>query len=255
MGHMKTLLERHQVVLLLSFLALLAWCILWLGGQSPYGHYLHHGNVQGTHVDGGWATLAGSLGWLLMIIAMMLPTSLPLVAMFDRMTSLRSNHGTLVALLVIGYLGSWMLFGLITHLGDGLLRRAIGPYQSVQGNAGLIGACILVLAGLFQFTPFKDYCLQKCRSPFGFLIANWGSGRDVAQAFRLGVRHGLFCIGCCWLLMLLMFVVGLGNLGWMFILGTLMAFEKNHSWGMRFSAPLGIMLIGWGSWQALLALA
>ena len=103
-----------------------------------------------------------------------------------------------------------------------------------------------MLAGLYQFTPLKYACLDKCRSPLGFITEHWHGSHERIHAFRLGVRHGLFCIGCCWSLMLLMFAVGVGNLGWMLVLGALMAIEKNLPWGRRFSAPLGVVLLCWG---------
>jgi predicted metal-binding membrane protein len=103
-----------------------------------------------------------------------------------------------------------------------------------------------VLAGLYQFTPLKYQCLDKCRSPLSFIMGHWQGSHEQAQAFRLGVHHGIFCIGCCWSLMLLMFVVGMANIGWMLALGIVMAVEKNMPWGRRLSAPLGAVLLGWG---------
>lgn len=252
---MRAVADRHHVILLLGMLVLLAWTILWLGGQSPYGRYVTHAAFRDVDINSGFVALAVIVGWLLMIIAMMLPTSLPLVAMFDRMTAEQENHASLVALLVAGYLGIWMLFGVVGYSGDRFLHSVLGQYTWLHTNAWIIGAGILVIAGLYQFTPLKSYCLKKCRSPLGFLMAHWQGGGDGTHALKLGVRHGLFCIGCCWSLMLLMFVVGMGNLGWMFILGAFMAAEKNLPWGQRFSAPLGVMLVGWGSLEAIMALA
>jgi predicted metal-binding membrane protein len=96
---------------------------------------------------------------------------------------------------------------------------------------------------VYQFTPLKYHCLDKCRSPFSFISERWGGSRDRLASFQLGVQHGLFCVGCCWSLMLLMFAVGTGNLGWMLALGTVMAIEKNMPWGRRLSAPLGLGLV------------
>lgn len=99
------------------------------------------------------------------------------------------------------------------------------------------------LAGVYQFTPLKNRCLEKCRSPLSFVVEHWQGRNDRRHAFRLGVDHGLFCVGCCWALMLLMFVTGLGNLAWMFLLAAVMAVEKNVAWGRRLSAPLGLSLL------------
>jgi predicted metal-binding membrane protein len=113
----------------------------------------------------------------------------------------------------------------------------------LETHAWLIGAIIFGMAGIYQFTPLKYYCLDKCRAPVSFLMLHWQGRRDRTHALRLGVHHGLFCLGCCWSLMLLMFTVGMGNLGWMLLLGAVMAVEKNLPWGRRLSAPLGIVLL------------
>ncbi len=110
----------------------------------------------------------------------------------------------------------------------------------------ILAAGILLLAGLYQFTPLKHMCLEKCRSPLAFIMEHWHGGRDDQEAFQLGMRHGLFCIGCCWSLMLLMFVVSVGNLAWMLALGAVMAVEKNVSWGRRLTVPLGVLLVSFG---------
>jgi predicted metal-binding membrane protein len=116
----------------------------------------------------------------------------------------------------------------------------------LSAQAWIIGCGILMLAGAYQFMPLKYACLEKCRTPLSFITAYWQGRHARGQAFRLGLRHGLFCVGCCWSLMLLMFVVGVGSLGWMLVLGALMALEKNLPWGRRLSAPLGALLLGWG---------
>jgi predicted metal-binding integral membrane protein DUF2182 len=114
-------------------------------------------------------------------------------------------------------------------------------------RAWIIGMGILVLAGTYQFMPLKYACLEKCRAPLGFITAYWRGSHAHRQAFRLGLHHGLFCVGCCWSLMLLMFVVGVGNLGWMFVLGVLMALEKNFPWGRRLSVPPALSSLVGGS--------
>jgi predicted metal-binding membrane protein len=190
-----------------------------------------------------------------MIVAMMLPTSLPLLTMFHRMTRRRPNGFQLVGLVIAGYLLIWTLFGVVALFGDGLLHVLVEQNIWLEANAWLIGSGILVVAGLYQFTPLKYYCLEKCRSPLHFISTHWQGWHDRRNAFQLGLRHGLFCLGCCWSLMLLMFAVGTGNLGWMFVLGALMALEKNLPWGKRFSAPLGVLLLSWGGLEAVFALA
>jgi predicted metal-binding membrane protein len=104
-----------------------------------------------------------------------------------------------------------------------------------------------LLGGAFQFSPLKHACLKKCRSPFSFVIEHWRGRRERWQALSLCIGHGIFCVGCCWALMLLMFAVGAGNLIWMLILALLMAVEKNIRWGRRLSAPIGTALLVWGA--------
>ena len=108
-----------------------------------------------------------------------------------------------------------------------------------------VGAGVLAAAGLFQFSALKYRCLEQCHAPFGFVSSRWHGRAPSMEAFRLGVDHGVFCVGCCWALMLLMFVVGVGSVGWMLAIAVVMAAEKNLPWGRRLRTPLGIGLIGW----------
>lgn len=241
--------QRLFTALIVALIAL-TWVVLWVWGQSPYGRFLSHqelGQVQ-FGLDGKYLLLAlvFVIGWTLMTVAMMLPTSLPLVMLFRSIIRQRPDRTRLVVLLILGYLSIWTLFGVIVHIGDRGLHEAVEQSGWLEANAWMLGAATIALAGLYQFTPLKYQCLDKCRSPLSFVMEHWQGSHEQAQAFRLGVHHGVFCIGCCWSLMLLMFAVGVGNLGWMLALGTVMAVEKNMPWGRRLSAPLGVALLGWG---------
>lgn len=243
---MRAVADRRYLLLLMGGLIALAWLTLWLWGQSPYGRFLHHDELSGADLGHGLVVLVMVAGWILMIVAMMLPTSLPLVAVFHRLTRQRPDHAWLLGLLLAGYLGMWTAFGVVVHVGDALLHAAVAQSAWLEAHAWALGVGLLVLAGVYQFTPLKYACLDKCRSPLSFVTEYWRGSHERTQAFRLGVRHGLFCIGCCWSLMLLMFAVGMGNLGWMLVLGAVMAIEKNFPWGRRVSAPLGVGLVCWG---------
>jgi predicted metal-binding membrane protein len=183
-----------------------------------------------------------------MSAAMMLPTTFPLLDVFRRLTQGRADRGLLMALLIAGYIGVWGLFGLVAHVVD------IGLYQIVRDstwltfNGWVFGAAVLALAGLFQFSSLKYHCLHQCRTPTSFVLGHWRGHDERRQSFLLGVHHGFYCVGCCWALMLLMFVVGTGNIGWMFVLGAVMAAEKNLTWGRYLSVPLGVALIAWSAW-------
>lgn len=256
--------HRDLFLPLLAALVATAWLALWLWERSPYGRYLNHAELGRLDLQAGTAALATLAalyvaGWTLMTVAMMLPTTLPLIAIFRRMTARRPDRARLVALLVLGYLGVWLAFGVAAHLADLGLHRAYDGLPWLQANAWVFGAGPLVLAGAFQFSRLKYHCLDRCRAPLGFVVAHWHGRRDRTEALLLGVRHGAFCVGCCWALMFLMFAVGTGNVGWMLALGAVMAVEKNAPWGRRLSVPLGVALLAWGlliavshggSWQS-----
>jgi predicted metal-binding membrane protein len=177
------------------------------------------------------------------------------VTLFQVLTRQRPDANRLAALLIAGYLGVWTLFGLLVYLGDWVIHQAVERSAWLEANAWALGAATLALAGLYQFTPLKYHCLDKCRSPLSFVVEHWRGRRERLQAWWLGVHHGLFCVGCCWSLMLLMFTVGVGSLGWMLVVGAVMAAEKNLPWGRRLSAPLGGALLAWAVALVLLTLA
>ena len=120
-------------------------------------------------------------------------------------------------------------------------------------NVWAIGAAVLAVAGVYQFTELKYRCLDKCRAPLGFVVGHWRGAGEKSQALLLGVRHGAFCVGCCWCLMLLMFVVGSANIGWMLAFGAVMAAEKNLPAGRRLAAPIGAALLLAAVWVAISA--
>ena len=138
-----------------------------------------------------------------------------------------------------------MAFGVLAHAADAGLLLSVRRYGALIAYGWAVGAAVLAGAGLFQFSALKYRCLEQCRTPFGFVVARWHGRSPSREAFRLGLDHGLFCVGCCWALMLVMFVVGIGNLGWMLVLAAAMAAEKNLPWGRRLRTPLGLGLLAW----------
>jgi predicted metal-binding membrane protein len=232
----------------------ITWVALLLGEQTPYARYLDHGRWTDIGIGGsicrilpgGELLLPGltyAAVWVLMTAAMMLPTVLALLQRFDRMTAGRGDRSLLIALLLCGYLLVWLAFGTVAHTLDGAVHHLARQSRWLLLNAWALGAGLLMTAGLFQFSRLKYRCLDKCRSPFGFIVQHWHGVSPRREALWLGAHHGLFCIGCCWALMLLMFVIGTGNVGWMLMLGLIMAIEKNASWGRRLSRPLGAALM------------
>jgi predicted metal-binding membrane protein len=235
--------------LLVSLIAV-AWIALWAWGESPFGRFLDHGEFARVDAGLNWPTLGLMAvfigGWTLMIFAMMLPTSLPLFTLFRRLVSRREDGLLLVTLLIAGYLAVWSAFGALAHGGDAVLHSGVAQWHWLEDRTWAIAGAVLLLAGVYQFTPLKYICLDKCRSPISFITEHWHGSGERRHSFLLGVHHGLFCLGCCWSLMLLMLVVGIGSIGWMLLLGAVMAIEKNMPWGRRLSAPLGVALIAAG---------
>jgi predicted metal-binding membrane protein len=250
--------HRRIFVPVLGAMVLLAWLTLWLWARSPYGRYLEHGEPLATGpaaalcraIPGGSPVLQAvlyALSWTLMIMAMMLPTTLALFNAVERIVAGRPDRLRVLSLLYLGYLAAWSAFGLLAHGLHALLLEGVARIPAMIGNGWLIGATTLLCAGAFQFSKLKHRCLEKCRMPLGFVIGHWHGGAPGREALSLGWHHGLFCVGCCWALMLLMFVVGTGSLGWMLVLACVMAIEKNFVWGQRLGAPLGGGLLIWAA--------
>lgn len=247
---------------LLALLVAAAWAVLGLWSASPYGRYLDHGGWGDVAAvaafcravpkgDVAVPALLHAGAWVLMIAAMMLPTAFPLLAMFRRISGSRPDAGRLLALVVLGYLAAWLAFGLVAHLADAVLRGAAARYAWFIDHGWIVAAAVLAAAGLFQWSALKYRCLEECRTPFGFVASRWRGRTPSRDALRIGVDHGLFCVGCCWALMLVMFVVGTGNVGWMLALSAAMAIEKNLPIGRHLRTPLGVGLLGWAGAIAL----
>lgn len=237
----------HRTLLIgaVGVVSLAAWIMLWRNGTAL------HGSAHAHHVGSGFVLLFVS-SWTVMTIAMMLPTSIPLLATFQTIVGRRPERTVLIALVVLGYLAVWAAVGFVFY-GAGMVLHQATAGAWLQTHARFSGGSILLVAGVYQFTPLKSRCLDKCRSPLSFVLGHWQGQHDRRNAFRLGAHHGLFCVGCCWALMLLMFIVEVGSLAWMLMLAAIMAIEKNFSWGRRLSAPLGAVLVAIGA--TLLALA
>ncbi len=187
--------------------------------------------------------LAGFLaGWALMMTAMMLPSLAPLLSVYLR--SIRAERSSRVravrtAALVAGYLLTWTGFGILAYA-VALLGGKLAAEAPVA--AAWVGAGLLVAAGIYQITPLKNFCLRHCRSPVAFLLhvsGYKGRFRDV----RVGLYHGLYCVGCCWGLMLVLITVGVMNLAWMAAIAAAVLLEKTWRHGIGFSRAIGAALI------------
>jgi len=255
---MRAIRAQPGLAPILGLLIGTAWAALWLWAQGPYGRYLDHGRWTeiGIAADICRALPRGDLllpgllyigGWVLMTAAMMLPTILPLVSRFERLTAARADRSILVGLLIGGYLLVWVAFGFAAHLLDTEVHLIVRQSTWLAANGWILGAILLAIAGAFQFTRLKYRCLDRCRTPLSFITQYWRGRRPKWNSLLLGGHHGSFCVGCCWAIMLLMFVVGTGNVGYMLVLGAIMALEKNAPWGRRLSHPLGFALLSWSA--------
>jgi predicted metal-binding membrane protein len=233
--------DRTVLVVTIAMLAAAAWLVLWWWDASPYGRYLHHEAPSGPGTPLELSLFV--FGWVLMIVAMMLPTTLPLLMTFRALVSRRHQPHLLIGLTVGGYLVTWAAFGVVAWIGDRGVHAAVDAIPWLAANPRMVLAATFLTAGAYQFSALKYRCLDECRSPLGFVLNRWRGQAERREAFLMGTAHGLFCIGCCWSLMLVMFGVGLGSMAWMLALGAITAMEKNLAWGRRLGRPLGVILI------------
>lgn len=185
--------------------------------------------------------------WCVMMVAMMLPSALPMVLTFAGVTRNRQRLGrpfVPTAIFVSGYIAIWCAFSAIAAASQWLLHRQALLSASMATTSAIFGGLLLVGAGAFQFTPWKRTCLTRCRGPLEFILARWHEGRG--GAFRMGLEHGAFCAGCCWALMALLFVAGVMNILWVAALTALVCVEKLLPAGARTSLAIGVVLAGWG---------
>jgi len=187
-----------------------------------------------------------ALMWSAMTFAMMLPTAGPMVLTYAEIAETAAARGERIVsplVLTAGYISVWLVFAVAaTALQWGLVRLALLDHALVSASALFSGA-IFIAAGVYQFSALKHACVTMCQRPFPDLFARWSG--EPGGVFRLGVRQGLFCLGCCWATMLVMFAVGVMNVVWMAALGVVMAVEK-ISRTMRFSRAVGVVFIAAG---------
>ena len=256
-GALPALLRRDRAVVLsgLAAVVVLAWAYLLFGAGIKM-EMMDMGGGQMMAMSPEWTLGYGALifvMWVAMMVAMMLPSAAPailLAAALDRRRSTASapQQGMLFA---SGYLLVWSAFSLLaTLLQWGFDQAGLLSETMAAGNRILAGA-VLIAAWAYEWTPLKNTCLAHCRSPIAFLLQHWHQGR--LGAVVTGMRHGLFCLGCCWILMALLFVGGLMNLLWVAAIALLVLIEKTAPWGGRMARITGVVLAIWGA--AALALA
>ena len=208
---------------------------------------------HGTWGASGFAIVA--LMWGAMTLAMMLPSASPMILTYAEIANTAAcKHGRIVSpfVLAAGFMVVWLGFAAVATLAQYAFTRAALLDTGMASASGLFSGAIFIGAGVYQFSALKHACLTQCQSPFPFFFANWAT--TPRGVFRLGVRQGLYCLGCCWAMMLVMFAVGVMNVIWMAALGVLMTFEKIGT-GKRFTYTIGVALIVAGIAFVLTALA
>ena len=218
-----------------------AWAAAIAAEVTGTAAVIHHDALLSDGLPSAWAVLGFLAAWQVMVAAMMLPSSLPLVRMFAAASARAPGSARAMAAFLGGYVLVWTGFGALAFVGDLGLHAAVNASSFLADREWAIAGSVLALAGLFQFTPLKDACLDKCRHPASFMVRHYRRG--TRGAFELGARHGLFCVGCCWALMLVMFAVGATNLILMALLTGLMVHEKTRPAGQRAVPVTGVTLL------------
>ena len=243
----KNLPRRDLVSIVLSLTAITVLCWIYLIKMAQ-GMSMH-ANMPAMQIP-VWDSayfLMMFLMWSIMMIGMMLPSATPMILIYAGIAKKSAREGKTLAPVgsfVSGYIAIWIFFSLLATIAQwGLDEAALLSPMMVSKSAGL-GAGILIVAGIYQWLPIKDRCLDQCRTPVNFISTHWQSG--TFGAFKMGLSHGLFCLGCCWVLMCLLFVGGVMNLLWIAAITVFVLLEKILPLGAKGGRLTGIMMIGAG---------
>jgi predicted metal-binding membrane protein len=232
--------ERTLILALLLILAAASWMILIWQSRTAIG--------MGIGLTMGMGAALFLAIWVVMMVAMMFPTAAPMILVFARVQRDRGSFGRAFVptwVFVSAYLLIWTLFGGLSYLGANAASGLAQQVPWLMLNAARIGGGILVLAGLYQLTPLKRVCLAKCRTPLDFLLPSWREG--YSGSFRMGLEHGIHCLGCNWLLFVLLFPLGMMNIAAMALLTALIFAEKCFPLGVRIAQFAALALILYGA--------
>jgi predicted metal-binding membrane protein len=203
----------------------------------------------------GYAVLMLAMWWIMMI-AMMIPSAAPIILLYGRVSRHARKKGQMedsalpTFVFVLGYLAAWLCFSVLaTEIQWSLERAGLMHRMLMWSTSTALTALLLIAAGLYQLTPLKHACLEHCRSPAGYLSRNWRNGRY--GVFQMGLKHGTYCLGCCWVLMALLFAGGVMNLVWIAGLAIVVLIEKIVPWGAGFGQGLAAIMVGGGVWLLL----
>jgi len=236
------MLQRERYLILGGLLILSAFAWVFLIWQARMM------SSQAMGLTMGMSALLFISIWIVMMVAMMFPTAAPMILMFSKIyTSKRQQELPFVPtwVFVSAYLLVWSLCGVVAYpLAVGIEQLA-GQSMWLMDNAARLGGVVLLLAGLYQLSPLKDICLSKCRTPLQFILSSWHDG--YGGAFRMGLEHGAFCLGCCWLLFVILFPLGIMNIALMALVTALIFAEKALPIGRQISKLAGAGLIVYGA--------
>jgi len=251
-GNLEAVLKRDRAFVLagLAGIAVIAWAYMIYLDQAM-GKSM--GMEMGMARMQGWGTLDFLLMfimWAVMMVAMMTPSATPMILTFSRVNRRRHerrNPIVVTGVFLAGYLVVWTVFSAVATFAQWGLHRAALLSSMMVSNNPLFGGMLLIGAGVFQFTPLKNACLTHCRSPIGFFMTEWREGNR--GAFFMGVHHGIYCVGCCWFLMALLFVAGVMNLLWVATIAGYVLVEKFVPAGNWVSRAAGLCIILVGLWM------
>jgi predicted metal-binding membrane protein len=188
--------------------------------------------------------------WAVMMVAMMTPSAAPMVLMFSKFNRQHHEQQTPfmdTGIFILGYLIVWTGFSAVATVAQWGLHSLALLSPMMSSTSPIFGGLLLIGAGIFQFTPLKHACLAHCRTPLGFFMTEWREGKQ--GALVMGLRHGNFCVGCCWFLMALLFVAGVMNLLWVAAIAVYVLIEKVVPKGHWVSRAIGLLVIVWGLWM------
>ena len=235
---------RHRAPVIWPWLVVVAaWTLALLAVLTNHSSLInHHYLLEESHLPMLLALVVFLACWQVMTVGMMLPSSMPMMYMMVQASRKLERARTIQLAFLAGYAVVWTGFAAAAFLGDTLIHQLVHRWFWLYLHSWVIGAATLALAGGFQFSPLKERCLKQCRSPFNFFVHYYHKG--VGGAWRLGLRHGVFCLGSCWALMLVMFGLGVGSLVSMALLTGVIVVEKTFPGGRRLSPVIGVALLG-----------
>ncbi|MER9327012.1 DUF2182 domain-containing protein [Mesorhizobium sp. M0152] len=252
--------DRAVVMVALVVIAVLAWAyVLWLAADMDLpGMDMPGMDMTGTAMGmpgfRAWASADFAfifMMWAVMMIGMMTPSVAPMLLLYAGVGRKAEASGRPMASTVwffTGYLTVWIAFSLVATAAQWLLARLLLLSPAMATNSTVFGGLVLIAAGLYQWTPMKAVCLRQCQAPIAFLARRGGFRSDPLGAFRLGIDHGAYCLGCCWTLMALLFVGGVMNVLWIAGIAALVLLEKTVPTGQLVPRVSGVMMTAVGVW-------